>query len=92
MLSLEEFERLQKLSAISLNNEEQKKLSDQMSTIIDFLSKLQSLPLNSQDKKIIHMLSPISWVSSYKDNKQLFQNVSHEKVWNSIMINSVVDN
>lgn len=92
MLSLEEFERLQKLSAISLTNQEQEKLSDQMYTIIDFLSKLQSLPLDFQDKKITHRLSPISWVSSYKDNKELFQNVSHEKVWNSIMINSVVDN
>lgn len=93
MLNKEEFLRLQKLAAISLSDQETVKLGTQLWTIVQFLWKLKDIssPL-SHNLNDLHTLEPISGVCEYTDTQVLFDNVTHEKIGNTIVINSVIDN
>lgn len=93
MLSKEEFLRLQKLAAISLDKNQTEKFWNQISTIVDFLWKLKDIQTKSVDYNIdSNKLKTISWVDSYKDFDILFGNTKHERIANSIVISSVIDN
>lgn len=93
MLTKEEFVRLQKLAAISLDENQTEKLWNQLWTIVDFLGKLQHISLQWKNTSLYSsFLQPLSWVTLYKDAESLFDNVTHEKVANSIVIASVIDN
>lgn len=93
MLSKEEFLRLQKLAAISLDDNETDKLWKQLSTIVDFLGKLKDVWYNAKENISSNtILKPISGVNNYQDYKSLFANSKHDKVIDSIVIASVVDN
>lgn len=93
MLNKEEFLRLQKLAALSLDDTETAKLGKQLWTIVDFLGKLQEISWKSSwNISNYHTLKPISGVSNYDDTQKLFENVTHEKIGKSIVVNSVVDN
>lgn len=93
MLNKEEFLRLQKLAAISLDDQETAKLATQLWTIVDFLWKLQKISASTSSVwKTERTLIPVSWTRSYDSGEMLFANVTHEKLGNSIVVNSVVDN
>lgn len=91
MLNKDELSRLQKLAAISLDQQESEKLLHQLWTIVDFLGTLKNIPTKEnvlQD----HSLKPIDRVNVYQDVGLLFVNVTHQKIGNTIVVNSVIDN
>lgn len=93
MLNKEEFLRLQKLAAISLDDKETVKLWKQLETIVEFLGNLKNISWNESNySSNSNILNPIEGVSEYEDVETLFINTKHEKIWNSIVVNSVVDN
>lgn len=92
MLTTEEFLRLQKLAAISLSQQETEKLGNQLSTIVDFLGKLKNISYTWDVHSTTHSLQTISWSHQYQNVQDLFINTKHEKVGNSIVVNSVIDN
>lgn len=84
---------LQKLAAISLNDNEIEKFWNQLWIVVDFLGKLKNIPSKLDNVVTSNKsLSTLSWVCVYKDYKLLFDNAKHEKTSNSLMISSVVDN
>ena len=98
MLTPEEIKHLQTLSCISLDQEEEKTLGKQLVGIVDFLGKLNEIKI---DQDILdgtagdtfdHFLSVVPDVCQYEDANALFQNVQHEKINNSIVIKSVIEN
>ena len=91
MLSKEEFLRLQKLAAISLDDNETEKLWKQLGSIVDFLGKLKDVWDNLKDNySSNNNLIPISGINSYEDYKSLFDNAKHEKIDNSIVVGFAV--
>jgi hypothetical protein len=92
MLNKEEFSHLQKLSALSFDEQQTAKFLDQLSSILDFLSQLQEPSLHSDSISCSHTLCFKSGVSSYQGSQNLFVNVKHEKIANTIVISSVLDN
>lgn len=93
MLNKEEFLHLQKLAAISLDDKETEKLWNQLVNIVDFLGKLKDISGNSNNDSLPdNDLITISEIKKYDDYKSLFDNSKHEKIGNSIVVNSVVDN
>jgi len=91
MLSKEEFLRLQKLAAISLDNNETDKLWKQLDSIVDFLGKLKDVWNNcKEDVSFNHILKPISGIDNYQDYKSLFDNSKHDKIDNSIVVDFAV--
>lgn len=97
MLSVEEFDRLQKLSCLSLSPEETDKFSGQLSSIVRFLSTLAKLSIDDDVKQgllpwqLDHTLSTSNALLNYPDTDFLFHNVKHEKLNRSIVIKSVVE-
>ncbi len=93
MLSKEEFLRLQKLATISLDDSQTEKLWNQLWSIVDFLGKLKDISGVSNGSIFYNnTLKTIDWIDTYADYMSLFENVKHEKIANSIVIASVVDN
>ncbi|AHB41322.1 hypothetical protein P148_SR1C00001G0531 [candidate division SR1 bacterium RAAC1_SR1_1] len=93
MLNKEEFLRLQKLAAISLSDQETVTLGTQLGNIVQFLGKLKDIESPLYDNgTVFHSLKPISGVCEYTDTQILFDNAKHEKIGNSIVVNSVIDN
>jgi len=91
MLSKEEFLRLQKLAAISLDDNETDKLWKQLGGIVDFLGKLKDVSSDIKEKNISnHNLKPISGIDNYQDYKSLFDNSKHDKIDNSIVVGFAV--
>ncbi len=91
MLNKDELLRLQKLAAISLDQQESEKLLYQLWTIVDFLGTLKNIPVRWNAIQE-HSLEPISWIKTYQEADLLFNNVTHEKIGNSIVVNSVINN
>ncbi len=92
MLSKEEFLRLQKLAAISLDDSQTEKLWNQLWSIVDFLGKLKDINTSNDSHTYNHTLKTIAWIDTYENYVSLFENAKHEKIANSIVITSVVDN
>lgn len=92
-LTDKELERLQKLAAIELSPEEQKKLGSQLQSIVSFLDKLQEVKIDWViwiDEHIDNPLRTLEWVVESEDTQALLDNVKHEKINNSIVIKSVL--
>jgi hypothetical protein len=92
MLNKEEFSHLQKLSALSFDEQQTAKFLDQLSNILDFLSQLQEPSLHSNTISCSHALYLKPGVSFYQGSQNLFANVKHEKIANTIVVSSVLDN
>lgn len=92
MLNEKEFERLQKLACIKLEQEEIEKLFNQIWNIVIFLDKLNDLNLeNNINIKQENNLRIISWSSDFENKEWLLNNVKHEKINNTIVIKSVLN-
>lgn len=92
MLNEKEFERLQKLACIKLEEEEKNKLFNQIWNIVMFLDKLNDLNLeNNINIKQENNLRTISWSNNFENKEWLLNNVKHKKINNTIVIKSVLD-
>lgn len=91
MLTKSELDHLQELSALSLSDKEVDVLWSQLSNIVDFLSKLQDVTKGELSNINGHTLELSSWINNYVAVDDLFKNSIHEKMWNTIVISSVVD-
>lgn len=96
MLDYKEFERLQKLSCVSLDDNEKEKLFSQIWNIVVFLNKLNELDLDNtvsiSDSNLLETnLRSIKWLNTFENTDWLLQNVIHEKINNNIVIKSVLD-
>ncbi|MCF7835340.1 hypothetical protein K9M48_04860 [Candidatus Gracilibacteria bacterium] len=92
MLNEKEFERLQKLACIKLEEEEKNKLFNQIGNIVMFLDKLNDLNLeNNINIKQENNLRTISGSNNFENKEGLLNNVKHKKINNTIVIKSVLD-
>lgn len=96
MLDYKEFERLQKLSCVTLNDDKKKKLFSQVWDIVVFLNKLNELDIDkvvwvSDDNLLSTNLRTIDWINDFENRDWLLKNVFHEKINNNIVIKSVLD-
>ena len=97
MLSSQEFARLQKLSCLSLSDQETQKLSGQLSSIVWFLGALSDLHVDQDilDQKTSsdsdHTLQVSTEIINYSNTDELFTNTQHEIINRSIVIKSVVE-
>ena len=97
MLSSQEFARLQKLSCLSLSDQETQKLSGQLSSIVGFLGALSDLHVDQDilDQKTSsdwdHTLQVTTEIINYPNTDELFTNTQHEIINRSIVIKSVVE-
>lgn len=90
-LTQEELQKLQRLSAISLEWPEQEKFKSQLWDIINFLGELDQLDLSDIDTELESQgltLRAIEWIEECDDD--LLQNVEHEVINNSVVIKSVL--
>jgi len=91
--SKEELKKLEQLSLIKLTEGEENVFVSKLEGVIDFLWKLNDIPIGVDKKldgSVENSLIPISGVSVCEGSESLLKNVKHEIVNNSIVIKSVL--
>ena len=87
-LSLEELKKLENLSCIKLDNEEE--FQSKLSGIIDFLWQLKNVKLDKTTQSQTNVsIQPNHDIENFEDKDMLLDNVQHDKVNRAISINKI---
>lgn len=90
-LTKEEINKLKKLSALDLNEEEERAFVEKLWDIINFLWKLKNIEVVSNFSEFSdNVVDMVDWVEDFVDYMKIMENVEHEKINNSIVVKSVL--
>lgn len=86
MINRKELDKLLKLQAISINEEEYDKFLNQIENIVDFVSTIEKVDTSNQNPVSKNKITVAPAPTTFEDQQEILKNIDHPIVSNSVQL------